>query len=147
MRFAIAACTVAVVWGVGVSHTSVRAQAPAKSTWDGVFSDEQAKRGEAAYSKACSECHGADLGGDGFAPALGGSDFSTNWGGLSVGDLLDRIRISMPPTDPGSISLDAKADIVAHLLHANKFPAGTTELKGDVAAAKGIEIKINKPEQ
>ena len=41
-----------------------------KSVWDGVFTAEQADRGAAAYKTSCSECHGGDLMGDGFAPAL-----------------------------------------------------------------------------
>ena len=48
---------------------------------------DQAKRGEEAYKTHCSECHGGDLMGDGFAPSLAGADFQGNWNDLSVGDL------------------------------------------------------------
>jgi mono/diheme cytochrome c family protein len=33
----------------------------AKSTSSGVFSNEQAKRGEAAYNANCVTCHGSEL--------------------------------------------------------------------------------------
>ncbi len=54
-----------------------------KSVWDGVFSTAQAERGAAAYKTACSECHGNDLAGDGFAPALTGAEFMGNWNDLT----------------------------------------------------------------
>ena len=71
-----------------LSYSVVRAEqaaAPAgdaKSIWDGVFTAEQAERGAEAYKTSCSECHGGDLMGDGFAPALSGADFQGNWNDL-----------------------------------------------------------------
>jgi len=140
----------AVIWLAGVTQFSARAEqaaaAPAasKTVWDGVFTQEQADRGAAAYKNACSECHGNDLAGDGFAPALSGSDFMGNWNELSVGDLFERIRISMPPSGPSAVTPAQKADIVAHLMNANKFPAGTTELEPKTEVLKGIKIEMKK---
>ena len=149
MRFRVALLAIAAIWTVGLSHSSVRAEqaAPvpgAKTVWDGVFTDEQAKRGEAAFTKECSSCHGNDLAGDGFAPALSGSDFLSNWNELSVGDLFDRIRISMPPTGPSAVTPAAKADIVSHILNANKFPAGKAELEPKTEVLKQIKIEMKK---
>ena len=50
--------------------------AQGKTTQDGVYSEDQAKRGEQTYAKACASCHGADLSGSGQAPALGDADFN-----------------------------------------------------------------------
>jgi quinoprotein glucose dehydrogenase len=119
-------------------------QAGAKSVWDGVFSKEQADRGAAAFKANCSECHGDDLAGDGFAPALTGSDFMGNWTDLTVGDLFERIRISMPPSGPSAVPPDQKADIVAHILEANKFPAGTGVLEPKTETLKQIKIDQKK---
>lgn len=119
-------------------------QATTKSIWDGVFTVEQAERGAAAYKTACSECHGGDLMGDGFAPPLSGADFQGNWNDLSVGDFFERIRISMPPSDPKSVSPADKADIVAHIFNQNKYPAGTAELEPKVEALKTIKIELKK---
>ena len=47
-----------------------------RSVWDGVYTDEQAKRGAPLYSQYCASCHGAELTGGEMAPALVGSDFS-----------------------------------------------------------------------
>ena len=92
--------------------------------WDGVFTKEQAERGAATYKTSCSECHGNDLAGDGFAPALTGSDFMGNWNDLSVGDLFERIRISMPPSGPSAVTPAQKADIVAHIMNVEQVPGG-----------------------
>lgn len=113
-----------------------------KSVNDGAFTEEQATRGDAAYKKDCASCHGEGLGGDGFAPALSGTEFLSNWNGTTVGDLYERIRISMPPSNPGGVSGQAKADIIAHMLKANKYPAGHTELTPE--SSKAITIDLPK---
>ena len=42
------------------SFFALRAQEPAesRSVWDGVYTEEQAKRGEQLYRKECGTCHG-----------------------------------------------------------------------------------------
>jgi quinoprotein glucose dehydrogenase len=139
----------AVIWMASVSHSALQATqaaapAGAKTVWDGVFSQEQAERGLAAYKSACSECHGNDLAGDGFAPALIGAEFMGNWNDLSVGDLFERIRISMPPSGPGTVTPAQKADIVAHMMNQNKFPAGQAELEPKTEALKLIKIEMKQ---
>lgn len=122
-----------------------RAQETPKSIWEGAFTAEQAERGAEAYKTACSECHGGDLMGDGFAPPLAGADFQGNWNDLSVGDFFERIRVSMPPSSPGSVTPAQKADIVAHIFNMNKYPAGKTEIVPKTEALKGIKIELKKP--
>jgi len=129
--------------------TAAPAAAPApagdaKSIWDGVFTAEQAERGAETYKASCSECHGGDLMGDGFAPALSGPDFQGNWNDLSVGDFFERIRISMPPSGPTSVTPEQKADIVAHIFNQNKYPAGPTELEPKTEVLKTIKIELKK---
>lgn len=143
MRLRIVLVVVACVWTVSVAERAAHAQAT-KSVWDGVFTAEQAKRGEAAFTENCSSCHGGDLAGDGFAPALAGTDFAGNWNDLTVGDLYERIRISMPPTGPSAVPPQAKADIVAHILDFNKYPAGTAELEPKTEVLKQIKIEMKK---
>ena len=149
MKLRVLFGVLAVIWLAGVTQFSARAEqaaAPgaAKSVWDGVFTAAQAERGAAAFKTACSECHGNDLAGDGFAPALTGSDFMGNWNELSVGDLFERIRISMPPSGPSAVTPADKADIVAHIMNVNKFPAGQAELEPKTEVLKGIKIEMKK---
>lgn len=122
-----------------------QAKPAATTTWSGVYTEEQAKLGMTAYVKHCAECHGEDLGGDGFAPALTGPEFLSNWSGLTIGELFDRIRISMPPTTPNAVTPKEKVEIIAYLLKADGFPAGTTELPTTVDALKAIKFESNKP--
>jgi mono/diheme cytochrome c family protein len=126
-----------------LATTSARAQD--KTVWDGVYTDAQASRGQKAYADACSSCHNTDLSGDGFAPALAGGEFLGNWGGTTVGDFFERIRISMPPSGPGTMSAKDKADVVAFIFKVNKFPAGQAELASDTQALKAIKIEASKP--
>ena len=46
-----------------------------KSVKEGVYTDAQAKRGEALYKDQCAACHGDDLAGSGPMPPLAGNDF------------------------------------------------------------------------
>ena len=131
-----------VVWLALLTVTPRAAQD--QSVTSGVYTDEQASRGEATYNKECSSCHGASLEGDGFAPALTGTEFLSNWNGTTLGDLFDRIRISMPPGSPASVPAQSKADVVAHLLKSNKYPAGTTEIGKDLEPLKLIKIELPK---
>jgi mono/diheme cytochrome c family protein len=126
-----------------IATTSARAQE--KTVWDGVYTDAQAARGQKEYAEACSSCHNTDLSGDGFAPALAGGEFLGNWGGTTVGDFFERIRISMPPSGPNAVSAKGKADIVAFIFKVNKFPAGQAELASETQTLKAIKIEATKP--
>src|SRR4051794_30200563 len=53
-----------------------------KTTWDGVYSQAQAAKGDMVYSDKCLKCHGAN-GGGADAPPLVGADFASDWDGLS----------------------------------------------------------------
>lgn len=146
MNFRKTVVGVAAVWMVALFYSAAGAQAP-KSVWDGAYTEAQSKRGAAAYTANCSECHSPELMGDGFAPALAGAEFLNAWNGLTVGDLFERIRISMPPGKESSVPAQAKADIVAFILQSNKFPAGKTELAATTDALKGIKFEATKPGQ
>jgi len=94
----------------------------------GFYSVEQAKLGEYQFSKNCSSCHMDDLNGNGQVPPLVGDAFSLRWGGRSVQDLYDKIRTTMPQSNPGSLNQQIYLDIVAFLLQSNNFPAGKEDL-------------------
>ena len=95
---------------------------------DGIYTDAQAARGAAAYAQNCAACHGASLGGLGEAPALSGAQFISDFNGLTVGDLFDRIRTTMPLNNPAALSRDQYADILSFILKSNGYPAGQKEL-------------------
>jgi S-disulfanyl-L-cysteine oxidoreductase SoxD len=112
-----------------------------RSVWDGVYTEDQSKRGAAIYAKECAACHGAELLGGESAPALVGGAFLSNWNTLTVGDLFERIRQSMPQDDPGRLSRQQDADVLAFMLQANEFPAGKAELDKQTEVLKLIGFK------
>jgi quinoprotein glucose dehydrogenase len=119
-------------------YASLGAQ-EAKSAKEGVYTADQAKRGEALYKDNCAACHGEDLAGSGPMPALAGNDFITNW--KTVGDLFEKTHTSMPASAPGSLSEQQTSDIIAFLLSKSNFPAGTTELAAKQDALMLIKIE------
>ena len=121
------------------------APAQAQTIWDGVYTEQQATRGGSSFAGHCAGCHGADLGGTGEAPALSGPKFLSEFDGLSLGDLFDRIRTTMPQDNPGSLARDQIADILAYLLKANALPAGTKELDRRSEYLKPIGFSAAKP--
>lgn len=118
-----------------------------RSVWDGVYTEEQARHGQAVYTKECASCHGAELTGGEAAPPLTGIGFLANWNGLTMGDLFERMRVSMPQDDPTRVSRQQHADILAYLLRANRFPAGKAELDRQTEVLNLIKIDAEKPKQ
>src|SRR5215472_5961026 len=99
----------------GALYSNLHAQS-SKSVWDGVYTADQAKQGQALYNESCSSCHGDTLMGGESAPALAGGEFLSNWNGLTLGDLFERIRKTMPLDKPGKLSREVNADILAYVL-------------------------------
>ena len=124
----------AVVIGAGAGAMQGR------TVWDGVFTADQARRGAEAYERSCAECHGPDLGGGDMAPSLAGVEFVYNWHGFSAGDLFERLRVSMPPAQPNSVSRQEKADILAFIFEQNGMPAGETELASRAGPLGAIQF-------
>jgi mono/diheme cytochrome c family protein len=118
----------------------------ARSVWDGVYTSEQAARGASLYANNCASCHGSALGGGESAPPLTGGEFFSNWNGLTLGDLFERIRISMPADRPGKLSRAEDADVLAFMRSVSQFPPGKTELERQTEALKQIRIDSAKPE-
>jgi mono/diheme cytochrome c family protein len=145
-RWTIAVGLAAAVYLSGASHAaqgasaSIAQESAQKSVWDAVYSDAQAARGQDVYQQECAGCHLDSLGGADMAPAMVGDAFLTAWDDLSVGDLFERIRVSMPQDSPAHLSRQAYIDVVAYLLKANKFPSGPNELVSDLQTIKAIKI-------
>ena len=116
-----------------------------QSVWDGVYTEEQARRGETVYLKECGMCHGDKMTGGESAPPLTGGAFLANWNGLTLSDLFDRVRKTMPQTAPGHLTKQQTADVLAHMLSMNKFPAGKTELYKQSEMLKEIRFEAAKP--
>jgi mono/diheme cytochrome c family protein len=125
-------------------YASAGAQAT-RSVNEGVYTAEQAKRGEPLYKEQCAMCHGDNLEGSGPMPALAGPDFLTNWQAKTVGDLFEKTHTTMPATAPGSLKAEQAADIVAYLLSVGKYPTGAAELDTKMETLLQIKLEAPKP--
>src|SRR5262245_57352810 len=106
------------------------------SIWSGVFTAEQAKRGNEAYQASCSSCHGSDLRAtDAEAVDLIGPAFRSKSNGKTLEERFERIRDTMPLGNPNSLGDKTYMDILAFILQSNDFPAGTEELVAGTAKA------------
>ena len=131
----------AAVWGGLV----VSAQG-GKTTADPIYTAAQAVRGEEVYTKNCVECHLRDLTGGNPemepAPALIGTEFTDYWNNKDLNEMFDIIHMSMPKSDPGLMTPQQSADIIAFVVSRNRGPAGSTELPPDPAVLKTIKFKF-----
>ena len=121
------------------------AQDAGKSVWLGIYTTEQAERGAGIYAQRCGACHGAALNGTGEAPALIGGEFVSHWDTMTVGDLFDRVRTTMPQNDPMSLTREEYADVLAFLLKNNGFPTGAQPLDRRSEVLATIGITAEKP--
>jgi mono/diheme cytochrome c family protein len=119
-------------------------ESPAKrSVWDGVYTEDQARRGETQYGRNCQSCHGTDLAGNQVneVPSLAWEGFLTQWNNRTVKDLFDTVKRAMPKDNPGSLNTRAYVDVIAYLLQANKFPSGARDLSLNTDALAQIVIE------
>ncbi|MFC4311611.1 PQQ-binding-like beta-propeller repeat protein [Steroidobacter flavus] len=100
----------------------------------------QVALGKQQFDNNCSACHERDLSGRGMAPSLIGDAFASRWRGAKVGQMFERIRTTMPLTEPGSLDRKAYLNIVAYLLQANDMAAGEIELEDSAEVLNNVSI-------
>jgi len=142
------ACGLALIGALAGSLLS-GAQAQAEKP---VFTEDQARRGQALYAKACAACHGMSLRGA-TAPPLAGPAFAASWSpavGLAafrsdpftLDDLFFVMRTTMPPGAARSLSAQDHAAILAYILLQNGYPAGDTPLEPDSPRLKETQLQV-----
>lgn len=99
-----------------------------------LYTAEQAERGKAVFARTCKECHElADF---------TGNDFRGKWHGRPVWELYEQIRTTMPDGNPGTLTREEYADVLAHLFQANELPAGSTVLAPDSAGLVVVKVPL-----
>src|ERR1700704_4737483 len=126
-----------------VAVVVLQGQAPA-SVRDGVYSSEQARRGESLYRLECASCHGEKLEGRGQAPPLTGDEFVMDWNGMTVGDLFEKMQTSMPADQPGHLSREQNAMLLAYILSSNMYPSGSADLPADANRLRLIRFESSQ---
>jgi polar amino acid transport system substrate-binding protein len=91
------------------------------------YTQAQAQAGLKVYSSQCASCHGANLQGVA-APAIAGNDFlktakANKWSLQTIDQI---VTANMPLSAPGSLTPKQYADVMAYLLAANCYKAGST---------------------
>ena len=109
--------------------------APARSAGDGVFTEAQAQRGEMTCRQICAACH--TIG------EFSGEPFLKRW--PTAGGLFDLVSSTMPQDQPGSLTPEQYAAVLAYFLKTNGFRAGTAELPKEVPALNAIAIPARPP--
>lgn len=121
-----AGAIVAVALGGGVA-----ARTQGASTSDGVFTAAQATKGQELYAHTCESCH---------QPAkFTGAEWTRAYVGRPL-DEVNRAMAEMPADNPGSLSTDDVAALIAYFLEMNNYPVGRTPLSGAPDALKSIMI-------
>ena len=126
---------------VGAASTLVLAVAlnasqATKSVNDGVYSADQAARGDAAFKSKCSGCH--------YISQFSGDDLYKEWAGKPLSELFSLMRETMPEDNPGTLDAQTYADVIAYFLQVNKFPAASTDLVGTDEVMRGIMMEKPK---
>ena len=115
--------------------TAKSAASSALTTLAGVYTDQQASRGESIYSGLCLYCH------DEWDHT--GAAFKQNWDTRTAFDLFEIIRTTMPNDSPGRLPREDYASIVAYLFKVNKMPSGRKPLPSDSTGLKQIVIAVS----
>jgi mono/diheme cytochrome c family protein len=105
---------------------------PDRSVLDGVFTTRQASSGERTFQQVCEACHRPS--------EFSGGRFRNRWVGQTAGEIFDVVSITMPESDPGSLSPEVYAALVAYLLRLNGYPAGEEPLAADAATLGTVQI-------
>ncbi|MGQ0643366.1 MAG: c-type cytochrome [Gemmatimonadaceae bacterium] len=107
-----------------------------RSARSGVYTDAQALRGRDVYALKCRSCHTPET--------HTGVMFDTWWGGKLVSDLFEYVIERMPKNEPGSLTPEESADVIAYIFRMNVLPAGADELSSDLTALRKIRIEKAK---
>lgn len=108
------------------------AEKPPETTLDGIFTAEQAQRGEGLFNQHCTRCHSIQ--------EFTGRSFETIWVGTPTAALYLRIANTMPLDQPGSLGTVQSTALLAHILQENGMPAGETPLEADLEFLTSILI-------
>ena len=107
------------------------------TTRTGVYSLPQATRGKDVYVGYCKSCHTPE--------SHTGKIFHATWNGRRLSDMYSFIRDRMPKNEPGSLSDEEYADVLAYLLKLNLMPSGKSDLPSDSTKLSRIRIETNAP--
>jgi mono/diheme cytochrome c family protein len=128
------------------ASSSLALQTRVRNVSDGVYTDQQATRGQGLYKARCASCHGDSLAGRS-GPPLAGSDFMATWDKDPLLELANKIRRTMPKNELPKLTDRETADVLAYMLQVGKFPSGPAELAMDETALKDVRFPAPAAQQ
>jgi mono/diheme cytochrome c family protein len=143
MKNGCAAPALLAVCVVSVAAVTAAAGTHARTIWSGVYTAQQAARGERTYKANCGVCHGIEARLS-KQPVFVGAPFMARWRDQSVGDVFMTIKVNMPRENPESLTDEEYIDIVSYFLRENEVPAGDTELPAKLDDILDVSI-TDKP--
>lgn len=139
-RLALPAALAGALFLTGIAHGEKAAQPATAATASAIpYTAAQATRGKLQFIQHCARCHGGNLDGTTEIPPLR-ARFIRHWSGGTMDEVVGYISRAMPIDKPGSLDPDANAAIMAYLLQANGFPAGSSDLPSDPVALRRIPL-------
>jgi mono/diheme cytochrome c family protein len=107
------------------------------------FTQAQAERGASIFQSHCAGCHDLDARKARHPNTLAGDAFVRRWN--NVGELFDKIYLTMPADKLLSLDHEAYLDVTAFLARENGFAAGPTALTDDTAQQRAMLLAPTLP--
>ena len=127
-----AASLVLMATGGAAAQTSVPLD-EVRSIQTGVYTVEQARRGEQVYRDVCSNCH---------LPDWFSQSFLQSWSGNTAAALFELVRTTMPEDRPGALKRQQYVDMLAYIFELNGVPPGEDEMPSRKRALEAILIEM-----
>jgi S-disulfanyl-L-cysteine oxidoreductase SoxD len=104
-----------------------------QSVLRGVYTQSQSSKGKATFLNVCANCHASGQ--------FKGESFQRAWAGRTVYDLFSQLRNTMPQDNPGGLSPQEYAAVIAYFLELNGYPTGAADLPTATDALKKIRFE------
>ena len=125
--------------GIADSRSAAQDASAERTTLSGIYTEAQVVRGEDTYYGSCVNCHPKGT--------YSGASFKANWVGKSLADLYDWVLNRMSKSDPGTLTPEQSADVIAYILKENRMPSGQATLPTDAAVLRTIRIELPREDK
>lgn len=95
-----------------------------------IYTEAQAARGDTVFRTVCASCHSTS--------EFNNAQFKATWAGKSVFTFFDQLRSTMPQDNPGGLSRQQYADVIAYITKLHGHPAGETEIPTEDEKLKSV---------